>query len=259
MIWKDVGKILSNKKIGEDSQGRSIYKIKLQNREIAQEAMPGQFITIQCYGGTFFRRPFSIACTEKRRFLYVLYKVVGNGTRWLSQCKAGDEIAILGPLGKKPFVIKPDIKNPILVAGGMGAAPLIFLCQKLLISTNCDPLFLIGADRKSAIIRLPTKSKRVEIITSTQDGSLGYEGNITEVLDEKLSRGNGIVYAAGPLGCSERHISFVKSTEFRAMSCWSQWLPAVLAPAMDARLKHIKVMNATRESVLMAQHLMQES
>ena len=198
MPYYNWAKILRNRKIGEDSRGQDIYRMKLESPWIAQKARPGQFITIVCYGGTFLRRPFSIAYTGKRRFLYILYKVVGNGTRWLSQTPKGTDLDILGALGKKPFVIYPEIKKPILVAGGMGIAPLIFLCKQLLLSTiNCHPLFLIGADNKSAIITPPIKNRRVEVITSTSDGSLGYHGNITEILDGAISE-NTVIYTAGP-------------------------------------------------------------
>lgn len=191
--------VLKNKKIAP-----GIYRMKLESPEIAQEAKPGQFVTIECPAHlAFLRRPFSIAFVEKRRFIYLFYKVVGPGTEWLSQRKKGDEIDIVGPLGGSGFSIDSQIETPILVAGGVGAAALFALCRKLLDSTICvRPLFLIGADTRSSIILPPFKDKSVEIKIATEDGSSGFHGTVTGLLEQILPEGNlqaCSIYGSGPL------------------------------------------------------------
>ena len=133
-------KILFNEKIISGH-----YKMRLHAPGIAQEAKPGQFVHIKIKDGydPLLRRPFSIHRCEGEK-IEILYKVVGRGTELLSRKKIGNEIDTLGPLGQG-FKISPDLKKIVLVAGGMGIAPLYFLAEKL---NREDILILLGAESK---------------------------------------------------------------------------------------------------------------
>lgn len=195
MIYEIKTTVLKNQKIGKIG---ATYQMELECPEVAKEAKPGQFIIVKCGGGILLRRPFSIAGVEKERFISLFYKTVGPGTEWLAQAQEGDILDIRGPLGGRGFTINPEIKNPILVAGGIGVAPLIFLARSLYSLGHTEPLFLIGAKDGSSIIWPPIFGVRM----ATEDGSLGYKGTVTELLEQTLSQerqvNSTMIYAVGP-------------------------------------------------------------
>ncbi|MDD4953821.1 MAG: dihydroorotate dehydrogenase electron transfer subunit, partial [Candidatus Omnitrophica bacterium] len=110
------------------------YKMLLACAPIAKSARPGEFVTIKISAGDqpLLRRPFGVHRVGANRF-EILYEVVGPGTRILSKKKAGEYIDIIGPLGQGFDYHRPSTidHRPILVAGGMGVAPLLFLAEKL--------------------------------------------------------------------------------------------------------------------------------
>ncbi|TLN01109.1 dihydroorotate dehydrogenase electron transfer subunit, partial [bacterium] len=164
---------------------------------------PGQFITARC-GDFTLRRPFSIHQVSSRE-IALLFKVAGKGTIWLSQREKGDKIDILGPLGNG-FSIKPGSKNLLLVAGGIGIAPLVFLMQRAssqhqitLIhgastAAQLYPFFLAKGTRQN---KLPPLPEEVQFIPITEDGSVGQKGMATDILPAFWDWADQ-VYACGP-------------------------------------------------------------
>jgi dihydroorotate dehydrogenase electron transfer subunit len=140
----------------------------------------------------------------------LLFKVVGKGTLWLSQRQRGDKVDILGPLGKG-FGIPPtksgQSKNLLLVAGGIGIAPLVFLMQcassqhqiTLIHGTSTAaqlyPLSLARGKKRSKLSPLP---KGVQFIPVTEDGNMGRKGKATDILPDFLDWADQ-VYACGPV------------------------------------------------------------
>ena len=109
-----------------------IHLMWIDAPDVAATAQPGQFITVRCKD-SILRRPFSVHQSRFNRDsgegeIAILFRVAGKGTLWLSQRQKGDRIDILGPLGKG-FTIEPKSKHLLLVAGGIGIAPLVFLMQ----------------------------------------------------------------------------------------------------------------------------------
>jgi len=180
---------------------------------IAAGAEPGQFITLRCDDFTL-RRPFSI-----HRFSFpggqesgegaiaLLYKVMGRGTIWLSHRHTGEKVDILGPLGRGfsiPSVMTGESKHLLLVAGGIGVAPLFFLMQ------CASPQHLItlihGASTAAQLYPFfpsPFKGEGkgeggVQVVPVTEDGSTGRKGMATDVLPDFLDWADQ-VYACGPL------------------------------------------------------------
>ena len=166
--------------------------------EIAQMARPGQFVMVKCGGNTVLRRPLSIYQTDdnKERFA-LLYAKVGTGTTWLSQQYKDSEIDILGPLGNG-FAIYPEAHNLLLLAGGMGIAPLNFLAieaqRKGFQVTLCQ-----GAKTRFHVVKDEHKPARVMSITVTEDGSVGGKGLVTDELTKYISQADQ-VFACGPVG-----------------------------------------------------------
>ncbi len=192
-----------------------VYLMWLEAPDIASHAQPGQFITV-CCEGLILRRPFSV---HRVSFLSspstgedlgeggiaILFKVVGEGTFWLSQQQAGNKIDVLGPLGRG-FDIASNPKNLLLVGGGIGIAPLIFLAQYAAPQYQVTLIhgastaaqiypFLSLRAKRSNLSLLPEK---VQFIPVTEDGTLGRKGMVTDILPDFLSWADQIC-ACGPL------------------------------------------------------------
>lgn len=153
---------------------------------------PGQFFMLRCGEGNLLRRPFSVHTEEKGRISF-LYKVVGKGTSWLKERKPGEVLDMIGPLGKG-FSIYPHSKNLLLIAGGLGIAPL-FALMKRAIKAGYWVILLLGAKSKSQIH--PTLPEGAEIYIATEDGSLGHRGLVSDLLSLPLNFDQ--VFASGPL------------------------------------------------------------
>ena len=211
-----------------------VYLMWVEAPDIAATAQPGQFITVRC-GDFTLRRPFSIHQSSPltgedsgEGEIALLFKVAGKGTLWLSQRQTGDTIDILGPLGKGfsiPSVPSAGLrtgierhpnrkrgnsprqsKNLLLVAGGIGIAPLIFLMQHA--SSQHQVTFIHGASTAAQLYpfssadkkrsKLPSLPNGVQFIPVTEDGSMGQKGMATDILTDFLDRADQ-VYACGPL------------------------------------------------------------
>ena len=169
-----------------------VYRIWLQSPRIASAAKPGQFVMVRC-GDNLLRRPFSIhRLDDKKAELALLFAVVGQGTRWLSQRKRGDELALLGPLGNG-FAIELRSNNLLLVAGGIGIAPLRFLIDEALEQGKEVTLLYGTVDRK----RCPV-SPQIRLVSATEDGTVGHRGRVTDLLPEYIDWADQ-VFACGPV------------------------------------------------------------
>jgi len=198
-------KIAYNKKAGYKYCHLGIIAPK-----IAGSCLPGQFLNVRIDGGAelLLRRPFSIHRVSGQR-IEILYEIIGKGTRALAAKKAGEYLDVIGPLGNG-FTYSLQLTAyslPILVAGGMGVAPLIFLAEKLAKckaqSVKRKALVLIGAKAKKDILCAKDFEKLGCIVKiATDDGSAGFKGRVTELLKECLldakDRAQSIIYACGP-------------------------------------------------------------
>ncbi len=191
---KDIkAKILSNEKISS-----GYFKVILDAPFVAEKGTPGQFVQIQCSDTIelLFRRPFSIHKVEGKG-IEILYEVIGKGTELLSRKKKGDFLNVLGPLGSG---FKVPSTSAILIAGGMGVAPLVFLAERL---KKTKIMVLIGAKtKKDLLCENDFKKIATEVHIATDDGSKGYKGFVSELF-EKLLRETANskstkVYTCGP-------------------------------------------------------------
>lgn len=164
------------------------------------DLQPGQFVMLRLGDmDPLLRRPFGVY-----KFLgqgiEILYKVVGKGTAIMSRLKEGDEIDVLGPLGR-PFPLLDGYNNIIMVAGGVGIVPFYLLGVRYKTS-GVRPRLLFGGRDKEDLPGLEDFQKLgIETTISTEDGSMGQKGLVTELLKKELSRmGPSLVYACGPKG-----------------------------------------------------------
>jgi dihydroorotate dehydrogenase electron transfer subunit len=178
--------------------------------DIATGFQPGHFVAVAVGGDNsamILRRAFAIAgATPSERFAGTVQFVVaehGPGTHWLVQRAAGEALDVVGPLGN-PFPLPSGPSPAVLVGGGYGSAPLIPLGQALL--DNGSPVeFVLGAATAARLYGELTAKRMVGRVTvTTDDGSAGEKGLVTDVLPEVIERvGAEIVYACGPMAMLE--------------------------------------------------------
>jgi dihydroorotate dehydrogenase electron transfer subunit len=164
---------------------------------IAAAAKPGQFTMLRCGSHNFLRRPLSIhRVSADRQQLAFLFAAVGKGTGWLSNVKTGQQIDLLGPLGTS-FEINEHASELLLVAGGLGVAPLGFLADEARLSGRKVTL-LLGAATATALCPVELLPGVDSCLLATDDGTLGHRGFVTHLLAESLPETQQ-VFACGPL------------------------------------------------------------
>ena len=189
-------KIISNKKIKEN-----YWHLEFESAIIAKNALPGQFVNIRVGHGfvPLLRRPISIYAVKGVK-VKLFYQAVGTGTQSLSQRKSGELLDLIGPLGNGfdyRQAVKAKDARSILIAGGMGVAPLFFLAEKIKTS---QPLVLIGAKTQKQILCMQEfKKLGCTVKLATDDGSLGFKGKVTDLLKLVLGQTKGLgLFSCGP-------------------------------------------------------------
>ena len=168
----------------------------LEAPQIAEAARPGQFAMLKCEGGAFLRRPLSIhRINEDKTQVAFLFAVIGKGTDWLSRAKPGDVIDVLGPLGNG-FNLLPSSYEILLVAGGLGLAPLVFLAEQAVEKgMRVNLAYGTATDQRYSKELLP---EGIRLMEFTDDGSCGRRGLVTECLPDFLDTVDQI-FVCGPL------------------------------------------------------------
>jgi len=190
-------KILHHKKVKP-----GYYRVALIACGIAKEAQAGQFVEIKVNDAwePLLRRPFSIHRTQGSAF-EVLYEVVGQATRLLSRKKPGEYLEVIGPLGKG-FDFCSDSYAPLLVAGGMGVAPLVFLAEKMAASNKRATVLLGARDKNSILCEEVFRKLGFSVKIATDNGSRGFRGYVSGLLEHELAAGSFmpqlVIYACGP-------------------------------------------------------------
>jgi dihydroorotate dehydrogenase electron transfer subunit len=122
------------------------FVIRLAAPRCAAHARPGSFAHLTCDVTIPMRRPLSIMRADaKAGWIEILYKVVGAGLHALAAKKAGDPVSVLGPIGN-PFVVHPQRPRALLVGGGVGIPPMVFLAERLKEDRAYKPLVLMGSE-----------------------------------------------------------------------------------------------------------------
>lgn len=159
----------------------NIFLLKVYCPEIASTIQPGQFLNVKVSETIFplLRRPFSV-CDVEGESIFLMFNILGEGTKLLARKHVGDKLDILGPLGHG-FNLNGNYETAVIVAGGLGAAPFPYLIRK--IGESKKVKCFVGGRASHDVIQYGMKN----IFVSTDDGSLGFKGNVIELLQNSLN------------------------------------------------------------------------
>lgn len=156
--------------------------LKLTASAQLPEMLPGQFAEIRVDNSptTFLRRPISINYVDRERNeVWFLIQLVGDGTKHLAETKAGDIVNVILPLGNGFTLPETASDKLLLVGGGVGTAPMLYLGEQLL-RKGSKPAFLLGARSCKDLLQLEQFAAFGEVYTTTEDGSHGEKGYVTQ-------------------------------------------------------------------------------
>ncbi|MDO5522053.1 MAG: dihydroorotate dehydrogenase electron transfer subunit [bacterium] len=170
-----------------------IYSMYLVDSEIANQAKPGQFVSLYSKDGSrLLPRPISICEIDQvRGALRLVYRIAGKGTEEFSKLKAGDTISVMGPLGNG-FMMEEG--KTILIGGGIGIPPMLELAKQL--SSNGVTVQMVLGYRDQLFLNEEFENYG-NVYISTEDGSVGTKGNVIDAIKENNLDAD-IIYACGP-------------------------------------------------------------
>ena len=179
--------------------GKQAVLLRLTADEPLPEMLPGQFVEVRVDNtpSVLLRRPISIHYYVKEtNELGLLVQLVGDGTRWMASLKAGDIVNIVLPLGNG-FTLPTDASvRPLLIGGGVGVAPLLYLGMKLK-EMGITPTFLLGSRTENELMQITEYEKVGPVYITTENGSVGEQGYVTQhsvLTREQFDQ----VYTCGP-------------------------------------------------------------
>lgn len=194
------GQVLSLKRVG------AYWHLSVQASGIAERTRPGQFVAVAIGGpesGLLLRRAFAIYRVRDSGVyggsVEVIFAVHGKGTAALSRLHPGDPLSVVGPLGR-PFRLPAGPVPTVLVGGGYGSAPLLPLAEALH-ARGCRVDVVLGAASADRLFgQVEAKRIATTVTVTTDDGSYGQRGLVSDVLPEVMERaGSGLAYACGPM------------------------------------------------------------
>ncbi|MEX2533091.1 MAG: dihydroorotate dehydrogenase electron transfer subunit [Nitriliruptoraceae bacterium] len=203
VVGRETGPVNVTCEVLERRKEGAYWRLVLSARTLAGRSEPGQFVQVAVEGQhTLLRRPFSIARATRQGAeggtLEVVFDAHGPGTEWLTRCSPHDVLDVIGPLGT-PFPLPKRDVGCVLVGGGYGSAPLYWLGETLnRMGLRVDSV--IGAasgERLHGV--MDAKRVSASATFTTDDGSYGTQGRVTDVLGTVIERsGAQLLYACGP-------------------------------------------------------------
>ena len=188
--------------------------LKLTAQAPLPPMLPGQFAEIRVDGSptTFLRRPISIHFVDvERNEVWFLIQLVGDGTKRLGEARKGDVINVVLPLGNGFTLPEKPSDKLLLVGGGVGTAPMLYLGEQLA-KQGCKPTFLLGARSAGDLLQLEKFAAYGDVYTTTEDGTHGERGYVTQhsILEQQRFEQ---IYACGPKPMMMAVARYAKSHE----------------------------------------------
>ena len=207
--YKELGTIIRQDWIGPD-----IYSMWFLTDNIAEAAVPGQFISVYSRDGSrLLPRPISLCEIDKeRKALRIVYRVAGKGTAEFAELKKGDRLEILGPLGNGfPLDRCGQGKKAFLIGGGIGIPPMVELAKQL----KGEKQAVVGY-RDSRMFLKEELEANAALYVATEDGSFGTKGNVLDAIFEKGLEAD-VIYACGPTPMLRALQAYAKENN---IECW---------------------------------------
>lgn len=207
-MYQEIVRIVCN-----DTVAPEYFRMGLKCAPGFMDAVPGQFVMLRLARNSevLLRRPFSIhgirTIEDGKEIIELLYRVVGKGTKALSRMRPGETVDLLGPLGRG-FRYHHNWKRMVMVSGGIGVAPLVFLAQSMIkngFDLSGSEIFLGGRTRNDLLCSRDFSDMSMTVHLTTDDGSQGDQCLVTDPFELAVKRVKpDVVYACGPmpmLGC----------------------------------------------------------
>ena len=233
---QDVYKVISNEKLCA-----KFCRLCIDAKPIAGKARPGQFIHIRINDGLqpFFRRPFSIYRAKKS--VEILYEVVGPGTNALAAKGKGDTLDVLGPLGT-PFCMPPKgTKQVVMVAGGAGVAPFLFLSD-ILKKKGYKLALLYGGRTKGHVFNMDEfKKNGCRVFKATDDGSVGVKGRVSKLFSKiDPAPETTFIYTCGPRPMMASVQDFARRHKLQGQGSCEEVMACALGACLGCSIKTTK-------------------
>lgn len=175
--------ILDLKVVGVENPHPDYVVLRMTDTERPLPSMiPGQFVEVRVdhSPNTFLRRPISVNFVdETTNELWLLVHVIGDGTRWMAGLRVGDTVNVILPLGNGFTMEIGATEKMLLIGGGVGTAPLLYM-GKLLKEQGVDTTFLLGARSGKDLLQLDEFGKYGRVLCTTEDGTKGEKGFVTQ-------------------------------------------------------------------------------
>lgn len=223
--------VLENKKVND-----KYFKLVFRSTDLSGNVKPGQFLHVRVNQGQdpFLRRPFSYFRVLPGR-VEVLYEVLGRGTSFLSGKKKGDRLRVMGPLGNT-FTKDLGKRKRILVAGGVGVPPMVFLAEKY-----PTAYLLVGTKSKAELMpKSELKKVRAKCLFATEDGSHGTKGRVTLLLEEILKDqhpGEFYIQTCGPKRMMEAVIAIAAKYGVEGEASWDESMACGVGACLGCMVK----------------------
>ncbi len=188
MKYRETAVITEQKKIATD-----VYGMWLETKEIAREAVPGQFLSVYSRDASrMLPRPISICEIDKGQGrIRLVYRIAGRGTAEFAACRPGDTLEIVGPLGNG-FPLDKGYERVFLIGGGIGIPPMVELSRQL-----TGEKLIVAGYRNSELFLKEELEESGRMYIATEDGSAGTKGNVLNAIEENGLKADA-VFACGP-------------------------------------------------------------
>lgn len=218
-----MSKVLIEKVEKIEQLANSIYRMTIKSDYVSGNARPGQFVNIKCSEGinTLLRRPISICKVDRDSGTFdIVFQIKGIGTEYLSQKRAGTEVDLIAPLGK-PFEIDEKSKRIAVVGGGIGIFPLLYILRET--KAESKRAYIGFRNKEYAVLLDEFQSNCDSLNISTDDGSMGYKGLVTKLLEDDLkSTGFDIIYTCGPTPMIKRVVEIAHQNKIKCQVSMEQ-------------------------------------
>ena len=207
--------------------------------DIVNAACPGQFVHIRVMDGfePFFRRPFSIY--RCKQYVEIFYEIVGMGTQEMAKFKRGQKVDVIGPVGSCFKMPAKDITQVVMVAGGIGVAPFLFLSDMLYKRfPNVKMKLLYGGRTSGHVYRMQEfKDNGVMVCITTDDGSVGIKGRVSQLFSDIDLEQATQIYTCGPRPMMRSVQEFTKDHNICAEAACEEVMACALGACLGCAIE----------------------